>query len=151
MTAAAPIVVARVGGERVGFAVSAVREVVPVERVAEVPAALAALRGVMPVRERYVSVVSLAALLAGDPAPAAPAPWAVLVRVGEGSQATDVALEVDEVEAVVERGAVVAATGPGAAGPGEGRVVWRWGDALVTVLDATALGERMAGIAEGRP
>ena len=43
----------------------AVREVVRVAGVAAVPAALAAHRGVMPYRDHYVSLISLAALLGG--------------------------------------------------------------------------------------
>ncbi len=139
---AAPFLVARVGAERVGFAVDSVREVAPVARVATVPAALPALRGVMPLREHYVSVVSLAALLGGGAAPPEAAPWAVVVRL----RGADVALEVDEVETVVERAAVQVQAGSRTAAV---RGVWRCGEALVAVLDLESLAERMAGAPAG--
>lgn len=142
-TPAAPaLVVARVGSERYGFDVGVVREVVAIEDVADVPALSAAVRGVMPRGERHVTLVSLAALLSGGMPPREPGRAAVVVTLG----GAELALEVDEVESVVDGGAefVMAAAGGGI--PARG--VWRCGQSLVTVLDTGLLAERLTALEE---
>jgi chemotaxis signal transduction protein len=136
------LLVARVGTERYGFDIGAVREVVVIERVADVPARSAAVRGVMPLRDRHVSLISLAALLGGGDPPLETGGAAVVVTLG----GVDLALEVDEVEAVVDVGAeLVAGAAPGGV-PARG--VWRWGQTLVTVLDMGVLAERVTALEE---
>jgi len=139
--AAFPFVVVRVGGERYGFDVAAVREVAAVGTVASVPKRLAAVRGVIAHHDRFLPLVSLAALLSGEPPPMEPSRAAVVVVMG----GAEVALEVDEVESVVDGGAEHA--GPAAGAPAA-RGVWRWGGTLVTVLDPALLAERMAALEE---
>ncbi len=136
------LLVARVGAERYGFDIGAVREVVAIEGVADVPAVSAAVRGVMPRRQRHVSVISLAALLSGGALPRETGGAAIVVSLG----GAELALEVDEVESVVDGGAVfVAAAAPGGL-PGRG--VWRCGSVLVTVLDMGLLAERVTALEE---
>lgn len=141
--AAFPFVVVRLGAERYGFDVAAVREVVAVGTLASVPARSSAVRGLIPSRERFLPVVSLAALLSGGPPPVEPGQSALVVHHG----GAEVALEVDEVESVVDGDAeyVGAATGTLPA-----RGVWRWreGGALVTVLDVAQLAERVNTLEE---
>lgn len=138
--AAPALLVARAGGERYGFEIGTVREIVAIGALAAVPAVSAAVRGVMPYRERHVSVISLAALLSGGAPPAEVGPAAVVAALG----GAEVALEVDEVESVVDPGAeFVAAAGPGAPAA---RGVCRCGDVLVTVLDAQQLSERVTAM-----
>jgi purine-binding chemotaxis protein CheW len=127
--------VVRAGQERYGIGLDAVREVVDLAGARPVPARSPALRGVMPLRDRFCSLLHLGALLAGGSPPDATGETAVIVEVA----GTPMALEVDDVEEVVDRGArlVGAPTGPWASG------VWRVGDDLVTVLDLGALAERI--------
>jgi chemotaxis signal transduction protein len=139
---APPLLVARVGAERFGFDIGTVREVVAVDGVADVPTRCTAVRGVMRLRERHLSVVSLAALLSGGAPPRETGGAAVVVRLGSA----ELALEVDEVESVVDAGAEFVA--PAAAGAIAGRGVWRCGNRLVTVLDTGLLAERMAALEE---
>ncbi|HTT66979.1 MAG TPA: chemotaxis protein CheW [Gemmatimonadales bacterium] len=137
-----PFVVARLGAERYGFDVAAVREVVAVGALASVPARSAAVRGLIPHRERFLPVVSLAALLAGGAPPVEPGGSALVVTMG----GADLALEVDEVEAVVDGDAEF--VGGSATGSLPARGVWRWGSALVTVLDVALLAERVTALEE---
>ena len=133
---AAGFLVVRAGAERLGVALEAVEEVVDLGAPAQVPARLPAFRGVVPWRGRNVSVLHLGALLEGGMPPAARGDTALVVRLG----GTPVALEVEAVDEVVERGG---------AGVGDARAagtagVWQVDGALVTMLDLGALAERLA-------
>jgi chemotaxis signal transduction protein len=134
--------VVRAGADRYGIGLSSVREVVDVPPPRPVPARTPALRGVMPLRERFLSLVHLGALLAGGVPPGAAGDTAVVVEVGE----TVVALEVDEVLEVVEGGATFVGSAPAAWASG----IWRVGTELVTVIDPAALAERLTSIEEPR-
>jgi len=128
--------VVRAGGERYGLALDAVREVFDLAAVPQpVPARTAALRGVIPHRARFLSLLHLGALLAGGDPPAEVGATAVVVETARAAMA----LEVDDVEAVVDRGATY--VGATAAPWVEG--VWRVGTELVTVLDLGVLAERV--------
>jgi len=137
-----PFVVARVGAERYGFDVAAVREVVAVGYLASVPARSAAVRGLIPNRDRFLPVVSLSALLSGAAPPMEPGPTALVVTHG----GAEMALEVDEVESVADGGAEF--VGGAAIGSLPARGVWRWDGALVTVLDVAQLAERVNTLEE---
>lgn len=132
--------VVRAGGERYGLSLAAVREVVDVAPCRPVPARLAAVRGVMPLRDRFVTLAHLGSLLGGSAPPPACGETAVITDLGGAV----VALEVDDVEAVVESGAT--AVGGGAAGVTE---IWRVGGELVSELDLAALAARLTEGAEG--
>ncbi len=128
--------VVRAGGERVGLDLAAVREVIELPAAPQpVPARAPALRGVVPRRGRYCVLLHLGALLTGTAAPEAPGDTAVVVEL----DGVPVALEVDDVEAVVDRGAERVGAGPTAWATG----VWRVGRELVTALDLDALAERV--------
>lgn len=137
-----PLLVARAGGERYGLEIAAVREVAPIGDVTPVPSRSLAVRGVMPLRERYLSLYSLEALLTGRMPLRGQAGAAVVVELG----GAELALEVDEVESVVDGGATFVA-GEGVAGIAA-RGVCRCGDVLVTVLDSARLAERVATFVE---
>lgn len=129
------------GGERFGLPLPAVREVVDVVAPRPVPSRTPALRGLMPHRERFISLLSLAALVRGT-APSGPlAQTAVVLEVG----AVTVALEVEGVEEVVDRAGTLVGPAPSAWALG----VWRVGGELVTVLRPDALAERITGIGSG--
>lgn len=134
--------VVRAGAERYGIGLSSVREVVDVPASQPVPARTPALRGVMPVHDRFLSLVHLGALLAGGAPSGTAGDTAVVVEVGD----TVVALEVDEVLEVVERGATFVGSAPAAWAAG----VWRVGTELVTVIDPAALADRLTSIEEPR-
>lgn len=140
MIAADAFLVVRAAGERYGIGLGTVREVVDVPPSRTVPARTPALRGVMPLRERFLTLVHLGALLGGGAPPAAVGDTAVVVEVGDAA----VALEVDEVLEVVERGATFVGSAPAAWSTG----VWRVGTQLVTVIDPGALAERLTAIEE---
>lgn len=135
MIAASAFLVVRAGGARYGLDLADVREVVDTVPARPVPARLAAMRGVMPLHERYVSLIHLAALIAGRAPPELVSETAVVVIVG----GAPLALEVDDVEAVVDR----TANYVGAAPVGWASGVWRVGEELVTVLDLGVLAERI--------
>lgn len=139
------LLVARVGADRYGLELVAVRQVVPLAAVTRVPARSHAVRGVIPYQERYLSVVSLEALITGQAPPSREAGAAVVVTLG----GMDLALEVDDVETVVDRGAVYLALAPAGTGPARG--VCRCEGALVTVLDTAALEERVTALGERAP
>jgi chemotaxis signal transduction protein len=140
MTVAAAFLVVRAGGERYGLDLAAVREVVDIAPPHPVPSRAPALRGVMPLRERHVSLVHLGALLGGGAPPERTGETAVVIAIGPAS----LALEVDDVEEVVDRGA----TWVGGAPAGWAAGVWRVGEDLVTVLDLGVLAERLSEIGE---
>lgn len=129
--------VVRAGGERYGLALDAVREVVDAAEPRPVPTRLPAVRGVMPLRERFFTLVHLGALVGGSSPPPALAQTAVIADVA----GVRVAFEVDDVEAVVEQGATP--VGAGTAGGGVADV-WRVGGELVSVLDLAVLGSRLS-------
>lgn len=132
--------VVRAGRERYGLDLGAVREVVDVAPPRAVPSCSPAMRGVMPLRDRHVSLIHLGALLTGGAPPAALGETAVVVMVDRAA----LALEVDEVEEVVDRGA----SRVGAAPAGWAAGVWRVGEELVTVLELGVLAERLSEIGE---
>lgn len=132
--------VVRAGGERYGLALAAVREVVDAAAPRPVPTRAAAVRGVMALRERFVTLVHLGALAGGGAPPPALAETAVITDLGGAA----VAFEVDDVEAVVERGATLVGAG-GTAGVAE---VWRVGGELVSVLDLALLAGRIGETGE---
>lgn len=142
MIEAEGFLVVRAGSERYGIGLRTVREVVDVPVPRPVPSRTPALRGVMPLHDRFLSLVHLGALLAGGPPAPAMGDTAVVVELGE----TAVALEVDEVLEVVERGATFVGSAPAAWSAG----VWRVGTELVTVIDPAALAERLTAIEEPR-
>lgn len=142
MKAAGRFLVVRAGNERVGLGLEAVREVVDVAEPRAVPARSAALRGVMPLHERWVSLLHLGALLHGTAPPAGVSDTAVVITVGQAH----VALEVEGVEDVADRSATFVGEPPVPWGSG----VWQVGDDLVTVLDMGMLAERISD-SESRP
>ena len=123
------------GGARYGLGLAEVREVVDLAPPRAVPVKNPAVRGVMPLRERFVSLVHLAALVSGSAPPETPSETAVVVQV----RGVPMALEVDDVEAVVERSGDAVGAAPAAWSSG----VWRIGGDLVTVLDLDVLTERI--------
>ena len=134
--------VVRAAGERYGLALDMVREVLDVTVAPRpVPARTPALRGVIPHRDRFLSLLHLGALLGGGAPPTAVGDTAVVVETARSAMA----LEVDEVEVVVDRGATF--VGATAAPWAEG--VWRVGTELVTVLDLGVLAERVTDAGGG--
>ena len=128
--------VVRSGGARYGLSLDAVREVVDiVEPPWPVPAHSTAMRGVMALRERHLSLIHLASLVSGGTPPAIVGETAVVVVV----DGAPMALEVDDVESVVDRTAEFV----GAAPVAWASSVWRVGTELVTVLDLGILAERI--------
>lgn len=141
-TPAGRFLVVRAGGERYGLDLAAVREVVDTAAPRPVPARLAAVRGIMPLRERFFTLVHLGALVAGSEPPPAVSETAVITDLG----GTRVAFEVDDVEAVVEEGATLVGAGVAGGGAGGGGVadVWRVGGELVSALDLAVLAGRLS-------
>jgi chemotaxis signal transduction protein len=134
LIAADRFLVVRAGGARYGLGLDAVREVVDIVAAPQpVPARTASLRGVIALRERHVSLIHLASLVAGVAPPDAVGDTAVVVVVDGAS----LALEVDDVESVVDRTADYLGAAPAAWASG----VWRVGADLVTVLDLGVLAE----------
>ncbi|HET9449239.1 MAG TPA: chemotaxis protein CheW [Aggregicoccus sp.] len=132
-------VIFRVEKERYGLPLAAVREVVvPPERFTRVPRAPPALRGVMNLRGRVVTVVELGPLL-GLPEGATPPARVVLLDRGR----RDLGLLVTEVEGVesIER----VSTAPGKAAPAV-RGVARVKGQAVTVLDPEGLDGAVVGL-----
>ena len=127
--------VVRAGGERFGLDLAAVREVVDLAAPRPVPARVPAVRGVMPLRERFYTLVHLGALMAGGAPPPAPSETAVLTDLN----GRVVAFEVDDVEAVVEGGATLVGSGSG----GGIADIWRVGGELVSALDLAVLAARL--------
>lgn len=136
MTAANRFLVVRSGGARYGLSLDAVREVVDIVTVPRpVPSHSASMRGVMPLRERHLSLIHLASLVAGGSPPEAVGDTAVVVVV----DGAPMALEVDDVESVVDRTADYVGAAPVAWATG----VWLVGAELVTVLDLGVIAERI--------
>jgi len=130
----------RADGKTYGLPVARVLEVGDATEVLHIPRKFPAVRGLTPLRGRLVPLIHLGAFLTGSDAPPL-APDAlravrtvVLVELGAGGR--QVALEVDDADAVVRehpRGQSL----PWAAGVAE------QDDGLVPILDLDALGERI--------
>ncbi len=129
------------GGSRYGLGLSEVREVVDVAPARAVPSRSPALRGIMPLREHFVSLVHLASLVSGGTPPDAPSETAVIVNVN----GAPMALEVDDVEQVIDRNADFVGAAPSAWASG----IWRVGRELVTVLDLGVLAGRIMETGSG--
>ena len=130
----------RVAGKHYGLPLGRVLEVGDLGEVLEVPRALAAVRGVTPLRGRLVPLIHLGALLGERTPPADRGRTAVLVELGAGEGVRQVALEVDDADDVVREAALPVPRGeslPWAAG------VARRKGALVPILDLDALGDRI--------
>jgi len=128
----------RVDGSPYGLPLPRVLEVGDLGEVLAVPRALAAVRGLTPMRGRLVPLVHLGALLGNRAPPAQQGRAAVLVQLGGAERY--VALEVDDAEAVVREAPLPVPRGeslPWAAG------VAQHADGLVPILDLEALGDRI--------
>ncbi|HEV2751661.1 MAG TPA: chemotaxis protein CheW [Gemmatimonadales bacterium] len=130
----------RVDGKAYGLPLTRVVEVGDLAEVLEVPRALAAMRGLTPLRGRLVPVVHLGALMGDRSPPSARGRAAVVVEIGAGEGARYVALEVDDADDVVREAPLPVPHGeslPWASG------VARRRGALVPILDLDALGDRI--------
>ncbi|MFI5234148.1 MAG: chemotaxis protein CheW [Gemmatimonadales bacterium] len=131
------------GGRHYGLPVEQVVEVGEPGAVLPAPTQEPALRGVTEARGRLVPILHLAAFLAGTACPVERGTALVLVRSGDAAARRIVALEVDDVFAVV-RGPVLPAAGlpslPWAIG-----LARRTSD-TIPILDLSALAERLRGI-----
>lgn len=130
----------RVDGKAYGLPLTRVVEVGDLAEVLEVPRALAAMRGLTPLRGRLVPVVHLGALMGDRSPPETRGQAAVLVELGAGEGARYVAFEVDDADDVVREAALPVPHGeslPWASG------VARRRGALVPILDLDALGDRI--------
>ena len=123
------------GGSRYGLGLADVREVVDIAPARAVPSKSASVRGIMPLRERFVSLVHLGSLVSGAAPPLQASETAVVVHVG----GAPMALEVDDVEQVIDRNADFVGPAPSAWASG----IWRVGKELVTVLDLSVLADRI--------
>jgi chemotaxis signal transduction protein len=139
--AAVGFLVVRAGGARYGLALSEVREVVDIVAPRPVPARSPAVRGVMPLRQRHLSLVHLGTLIDGGHPPEGVTETAVVVEIA----GVMLALEVDDVEAVIDRDADFV----GAAPVGWASGVWRIDAELVTVLDLGVLAGRILETGSG--
>ncbi|HLB81804.1 MAG TPA: chemotaxis protein CheW [Gemmatimonadales bacterium] len=130
----------RVDGRAYGLPLARVLEVGDLAEVLDVPRALPAMRGLTPLRGRLVPVVHLGALLGDRAPPAERGRTAVLVEIGAGEGARQVAFEVEDADDVVREAALPVPLGeslPWASG------VARRRGALVPILDLDALGDRI--------
>ena len=130
----------RVEGSEYGLPLARVLEVGDVGDVLDVPRALAAVRGLTPLRGRLVPLVHLGALLGERPVPPERGRTAVLVELGAGEGRRQVALEVDDADDVVRETALPV--------PRDQSLPWAAGVArrrgsLVPILDLDALGDRI--------
>ena len=132
----------QVEGRPYGLPLARVVEVGDLGEVLDVPRALAAVRGVTPLRGRLVPLVHLGALLGQRAAPPERGRAVVVVELGTGGEGgvRRVALEVDDADDVVREAALPLPRGeslPWASG------VARRKGALVPILDLEALGNRI--------
>ena len=132
----------RAEGKPYGLPLARVVEVGDLGEVLDVPRALAAVRGVTPLRGRLVPLVHLGALLGQRAAPPERGRAVVVVELGTGGErgVRRVALEVDDADDVVREAALPLPRGeslPWASG------VARRKGALVPILDLEALGNRI--------
>ncbi len=131
----------RVDGKEYGLPLARVLEVGDLADVLTVPRALAAMRGLTPLRGRLVPVVHLGALLGDRSAPDERGRAAVLVELGAGEGTRRVAFEVDDADDVVRDPPLPVP--PGESLPWASGVARRRGT-LVPILDLDALGDRIA-------
>jgi chemotaxis signal transduction protein len=131
----------RVDGKEYGLPLARVLEVGDLADVLTVPRALAAMRGLTPLRGRLVPVVHLGALLADRSPPDERGRAAVLVELGAGEGTRRVAFEVDDADDVVREPSLPVP--PGESLPWASGVARRRGT-LVPILDLDALGDRIA-------
>lgn len=132
-------VVFHIGSERYGLPLAAVREVVPPASMSLVPRAPTAVRGIMNLRGRVVTVVELAGLL-GLPAPLPPDGGKVLI-LDRGRR--DLGLQVTGIDGIHTLEDVSPA--PGEALPSVKGVARQAGGA-VTILDADGLEKQIVGL-----
>ncbi len=130
----------RVDGKAYGLPLTRVLEVGDLAEVLAVPRALAAMRGLTPLRGRLVPVVHLGALMGDRSPPPEHGRAAVLVELGAGEGARSVAFEVDDADDVVREPALPVP--PGESLPWASGVARRRG-ALIPILDLDALGDRI--------
>ena len=130
----------RVDGKAYGLPLARVLEVGDLADVLAVPRALAAMRGLTPVRGRLVPVVHLGALMGDRSPPEERGRAAVLVELGAGEGARSVAFEVDDADDVVREPALPVP--PGESLPWASGVARRRGT-LIPILDLDALGDRI--------
>src|SRR5437588_239428 len=128
----------RVDGKPYGLPLGRVLEVGDLGEVLDVPRALAAVRGVTPLRGRLVPLIHLGALLGERTPPADRGRTAVLVELGAGEGVRQVALEVDDADDVVREAARPVPRGAPAPHREETRtVILEWeGGKLGVVVDA---------------
>lgn len=129
-----------VDGKAYGLPLTRVLEVGDLAEVLAVPRALAAMRGLTPLRGRLVPVVHLGALMGDRSPPPERGRAAVLVEIGAGEGARSVAFEVDDADDVVREPALPVP--PGESLPWASGVARRRG-ALIPILDLDALGDRI--------
>ena len=131
----------RVDGRAYGLPLGRVLEVGDLGDVLDVPRVLPAMRGLTPLRGRLVPLLHLGALMGERAAPAERGRTAVLVEIGAGEGARQVAFEVDDADDVVREAALPVPRGESL--PWASAVARRRG-ALVPILDLDALGDRIA-------
>ncbi len=130
----------RVAGQHYGLPLARVLEVGDLGEVLDVPRALAAVRGVTPLRGRLVPLIHLGALLGERAPPPERGRAAVLVQLGAGEGIRHVAFEVDDADDVVREAALPVPRGESL--PWAAAVARRKG-VLVPILDLDALGDRL--------
>lgn len=134
----------RAEGKSYGLPVGRVLEVGDATEVLSIPRKLPAVRGLTPLRGRLVPLIHLGAFLAGREAPAGAVPGArTVVLVELGASGRQVALEVDDADAVVREEPLPVPRGqtlPWASGVAE----QEGGAGLVPILDLDALGDKIA-------
>ncbi len=136
MKGSAGFLLVQCGGRRIGLPVAQISEVIQLGDVRPVPVVARAVRGVVAVHGRMMPLIHLSALLNGEQAISSPGNVGVVALV-EGRR---VCLEVDEAEILVRDAGLPVPPGealPWAIG------VARYADALVPLLDLTALKTRL--------
>ncbi len=136
MKGSAGFLLVQCGGRRIGLPVAQISEVIQLGDVRPVPVVARAVRGVVAVHGRMMPLIHLSALLHGEQAISSPGTVGVVALI-EGRR---VCLEVDEAEILVRDPALPVPPGealPWAIG------VARYADALVPLLDLTALKTRL--------
>ena len=131
------------GGRRYGLPVAQVVEVGEPGPVLAAPTQAPSLRGVSEARGRLVPVLHLAAFMSGAPCPSERGAALVLIRAGDAAGDGLVALEVDDVFAVVRGPVLPAADLPS--------LPWATGlaqrdDGTLPILDLSTLADRLRGL-----
>ena len=129
----------RAEGKSYGLPVARVHEVGDLGQVMDVPRAVAAVRGLTPLRGRLVPLVHLGALLGDRAPPAERGRAAVLVEL----RGRFVALEVDDADEVVREDPLPVPRGQSLPWAG-GVARHRGAGGLVPILDLDLLGDRIA-------